>query len=376
MAQRIDIVALPRPSTLFARLRARLRQSDVEVETVEAILAEYGLDLIKPIRNLPVGRRNTNVEVETNAGRKLLKGYRPQWKSETVRYAHSIMQALSETSFPAPRLTTATNGITFVEWTGTHYALFDYEEGTNYSGRFLLRSHRRQLMEIAGETLARFHQELCGFMPEGRHHMGFADYVGERWRNIDWHIDKVQELKQKSRYLSSDQESATAGWLIETSGYVLDELTRLDSILTAADLPRLIIHGDYGLHNLLIRDDGTAIPVDFELTRLEWRLSDLVSCLSRFRYSRATKLTYDFESIQWFMNAYQAEFPLSKDEWMYFPQVWAFYRLQSAIQYWNSYFETGGPTRKLFSARDAIDQVVWALNHPALLLELNAGINT
>ena len=29
-------------------------------------------------------------------------------------------------------------------------------------------------------------------------------------------------------------------------------------------------------------------------------------------------------------------------------------RLRAAVQYWNSYFETGGPTRKLWSAVDAL----------------------
>jgi Ser/Thr protein kinase RdoA (MazF antagonist) len=118
------------------------------------------------------------------------------------------------------------------------------------------------------------------------------------------------------------------------------------------------------------------VPVDFELARIEWRLSDLVSCLSRFRYGRGSKLAYDFESIGWFIGAYQEEFPLTKDEWHFFPHVWAFYRLQSAVQYWNSYFETGGPARKLFSARDAIDQVVLALSQPDLLSRFHARTTT
>jgi hypothetical protein len=77
---------------------------------------------------------------------------------------------------------------------------------------------------------------------------------------------------------------------------------------------------------------------------------------------------YDFESIQWFLEAYHAEFPLSADEWRLFPQVWRFYKLQGAVQYWNSYFETKGPARKLISARDAIAQADWVSNHPEHLL--------
>ncbi len=370
MTHSLSIISLPRPSTLYSRWRARLRPCDIEAEVVQAILAQFGLKLVEPIRNLPVGRRNTNVAVETNAGRKLLKGYRPQWQTETVRYGHSILTALAAADFPAPRLNTALSGDTFIQWQGTHYALFDFEAGTNYAGRFLLRGHRRRLMELAGATLARLHQTLNGFTPEGRHHMGFAGYVGSRWRDLNWHIDKVRELREKSAGLANPAERAAAQWLVENSSYILGELGRLDAGLANADLPRLIIHGDYGLHNLLIRKDGSAVPVDFELARLEWRLSDLVSCLSRFRYGKPPRLAYDFESIGWFMDGYQAHYALRDEEWALFPQVWAFYRLQSAVQYWNSYFETGGPLRKLFSARDAIDQVAWALSHPAELARL------
>lgn len=160
--------------------------------------------------------------------------------------------------------------------------------------------------------------------------------------------------------------------LHHNSGYMLDEIERLDATLSQAPLPRLVIHGDFGLHNLLFQQDGQVIVVDFELSRLEWRVSDLVSCLSRYRYSRRDRLVYDFASIQWFMDAYQKTYPLSSDEWQLLPQVWRFYKMQSAVQYWNSYFQTNGPVRKLYSALDAISQVDWARNYPHKLVALNS----
>jgi hypothetical protein len=78
----------------------------------------------------------------------------------------------------------------------------------------------------------------------------------------------------------------------------------------------------------------------------------------------------DSESMHWFMEAYRDEYPLSAVEWQFFPQVWRFYKIQSAVQYWNSYFETNGPTRKLISAREAMIQADWALNHPDQVLAL------
>jgi Ser/Thr protein kinase RdoA (MazF antagonist) len=113
-----------------------------------------------------------------------------------------------------------------------------------------------------------------------------------------------------------------------------------------------------------------AVPVDYELSRIEWRLVDLVSVVSKFRYKDGS---YDFESITRFMGAYQNEYPISEEEWMNFPLVWKFYKLMKAVQYWNSYFETNGPVRKLISSCDEIAQASWALENPVRLAEFKKG---
>jgi Ser/Thr protein kinase RdoA (MazF antagonist) len=107
--------------------------------------------------------------------------------------------------------------------------------------------------------------------------------------------------------------------------------------------------------------------LDFETARLEWRLSDLVSALSRLRFRNGE---YDFETIAAFLSAYQAEYPIDKEEWTWLPKVWRFYKLRSSLIYWNSYLDTGGPVRKLISAQDAIDQANWVNQHPERLLNL------
>ncbi len=373
MTDSFRIYCLPRPSTLYARLHARMRPPDIPAQDVHDILERFGLRLAGPPRNLPVGRRNRNLDLDTTSGRKLLKGYRPNWQADTVEYTHSILARLAETGFPASRLSPAPDGATYANLRGDYFTLFDFDEGMNYSGRFLVRAHRRKLMALAGETMARLHRQLRGFMPAGRHHMGFAGYTGSRWRDVEWHERKLQELKAKSVKTQPPEPGGIMAWLVENSGRIGDEIARLDALLSDADLPRLIIHGDYGLHNLLVREDGSVVVVDFELARIEWRLSDLVSCLSRFRYGALEDISYDYESIGWFLGGYQRVLPLSDEEWRLFPQVWAFYRYQSAVQYWNSYYATNGPERKLHSARDAVAQAEYALRHADELARLNDG---
>jgi len=141
----------------------------------------------------------------------------------------------------------------------------------------------------------------------------------------------------------------------------------MDGQLDQAGLKRLIVHGDYGLHNLVYPQDAPITVLDFETARLEWRLSDLVSALSRLRFKSGA---YDFAAMAAFLRGYTSYFPIPKDEWEWLPSVWRFYKLRSAIIYWNSYFETGGPVRKLISARDAVSQADWVIQHPQSITQL------
>jgi Ser/Thr protein kinase RdoA (MazF antagonist) len=247
-------------------------------------------------------------------------------------------------------------------------AVFDFVPGTNYSLNFLLRGDRLRLTAIAGCTLARFHRRLKGFEPDGEHHLGFISPMGLRRDDAAWHAAKLQDLKDRSAALTDPDTATLAKRLVRRSGNLLDAIDRLDRDLSRFPLPRLIIHGDYGLHNLIFQRTGRVVPVDFELSRLDYRLNDLISALGKYRYGRGA---YDVESMETFMRAYATEFPLTSDERRLLPDAWRLYKLQAATRYWNSYFETGGPTRKLHSALDSIDQADWVVKHPEFIRRLS-----
>jgi Ser/Thr protein kinase RdoA (MazF antagonist) len=365
------ILYLPRPGRISAYLRSRLRSLDIELGTVNEILGRYGLELSSTPRNLPNTRRNRNLIVETTIGKKILKLYRADWSPSTILFEHSILDQLANLDWPAPRLLRTTNDRTYVKHASKNYALFDFIEGKTYTSSFLLRSHRLHLMTLSGRTLASLHRHLKGFQPVEHHHHGFGNYSGLRHRDMAWHIKEVDVLTEASGQITNPQEKALAARLVEQSPMVLDRMGRLDHALSEVSLTRLIIHGDYGLHNLLFQSTERATPVDFELARIEWRLIDLVSCLSKLRYANGK---YDFESMEQFMKGYQQEFPIEGQEWQRFPQVWQFYRLMGAVQYWRSYFATAGPVRKLHSALDSIEQANWATHHPQKILTINSEI--
>ena len=360
-----DTLYIPRPARLTAQITSRLRSPDIDEETTRAVLAQYGLGPLRRPENMPNARRNRNLVVHTQAGKKVLKLYRADWLPDTIAYEHSILRYLCQAGYPAPRLLVSSAGMSVVRHGASNYCMFDFVDGVNYSATFLLRAHRMKLMRTAAQTLAALHSRLLDFQPAGSHHLGFISRAGERVRGLDWHIRKLAEFQDRSRELNEP----AADWLIARSPYILDTIRELTQDLRDAELPITIIHGDFGLHNLIFQDADRSTPMDFELARLEWRLSDLVSCLSKLRKGHRE---YDMESVLEFLAAYQAGFPIEDDEWYWFPMVWKYYKLAKAVQYWSSYFETNGPARKLSLARDAVEQAGWLSDNPAMVMTMRS----
>jgi Ser/Thr protein kinase RdoA (MazF antagonist) len=360
---RMPLLAVPRPSRVKAYVAARVEPPVIDPAALDAVLDRYCLSPVGSRRNLRLGRRSANVALATGTGVKVIKQYRPQWSEATVQHGHSVLVELERAAFPAVRLTRTPDGDTWVAVGGRVYGVFDLLAGSNYSLTYLRRGDRLALTRTAARTLGQLHDALRDFKPEAEHHMGFASRTGPPRRDVEWHAVALVDLCGRSREAMRDGCEAPlfadpaarslATWLLEHAASVLDRIDRLERTLATAEFPRLVIHGDYGMHNLLYRDPQHASVIDFELTRLDWRVNDLISVVGKYRYSDGT---HDGQSMRAFFGAYDANLPLVPDERRLFAHAWALYKLKAGVQYWRSYFETGGPTRKLQSARDSILQ--------------------
>lgn len=361
-------VCLPRPSRLLGILRSKQRSLDIDLITIEHVLKSYGFSIQGQPQNLPLSKRTQNILLPTQSGKKVLKRYRPKLPVETIEYSHSILEELEKINYPSIRLEENLQGMTIIEQAGFHYSISTFVEGISYSSSFLLREQRKHIMAIAGRNLAQFHRSLRNFVPSGNHHLGFSTITGEWQRGVDWYTEKCLQMKTESDKPMYDHDRKYLDWMAQNFDHILKDMRDLDRLLFQASLPRLIIHGDYGLHNLVFPEDGQVTMLDFETARLEWRLSDLVSACSRLRFRDGS---YDLDMISSFLTAYMEEYAIDLDEWQWLPGVWRFYKLRSALIYWNSYLDTKGPSRKLISARDAVWQANWAVQNIEQLLNLN-----
>jgi Ser/Thr protein kinase RdoA (MazF antagonist) len=121
------------------------------------------------------------------------------------------------------------------------------------------------------------------------------------------------------------------------AGKLQETLVSLEDELEKADLPKQVIHGDYGPYNLLFKHNKIIAVLDFELARLDWRITDLVYALPRFA---ETRLGFNFNKVNCLIDAYRSEYELENDELRLIPRIWEYFRIKRSVVCWSRYYET------------------------------------
>lgn len=328
---------LPRhPTRLLPQRRASPRLPGV---VVDQVLAAFGLTPTAEDRPVPGASRGDSVVVRTLAGDKLVKRYKATVPAAAVTHEHSILSHLARIDFPAPRLFAAPDGTTGREIDGRWFAVFDYQPGFIHYHEWLWPPgvHGR-LTALSAEALAGLHRALGGITPKGANPSGFTSLDGKRWRELDWYLGALDRTRLLAPGLGGDGAHALRRMLDERAGAVEKELQALDAELASADLPRQVIHGDYGPYNLLFRRGQRVLILDFELARIDWRVADVAKALQQFgvnRYGVSSRRTDRF------LGAYDRAYPLRPDEWRLLPSVWSFLTLRRVAVCWDRFCESG-----------------------------------
>jgi Ser/Thr protein kinase RdoA (MazF antagonist) len=326
--------ALPRPSRLSGWVAAKARPPRIGGDDARRVLERYGVELIGRPSNLTLTWRNHLVVVRTTGGRKVLKQYRETSNVETIAHEHSIIDHLESRRFPCTRLDHTADGSSIVDLDGRWFASFAFEPGRHLAATYVPPRRRRILTEGVGRTLARLHHELLGFEPKGSHHLArHPDGAGER--GLTWHLEALDRLCDEPEAPRADGTERDLQFLREQADRLRVDLVAAGTRVEEAGLPRLVIHGDYGTHNLLFRTDGTAVVHDFELARYDWRLLDLVIASLRLRPElQAT-----------FIAGYRTEGAIPDAELALLPWLWRYHLLSGAVRSWQVYGDLGGPAR-------------------------------
>jgi Ser/Thr protein kinase RdoA (MazF antagonist) len=250
-------------------------------ETVREVLAQFpvveGHIGKPPVRD---GQRPRLHYWEVVAGnrRYFLKRFQDWYPAESIRYAHSILGHLAEEGVPAPRWVADRSGVNYTEVAGSRWALYRALEGRTAGEREWMWGRPK-----AAEFLASLHAALDGFTPEGE--------PFEPWHA--WTLETVDRVLE-SWHPHPDLHPG----LLD---YVRDRLATRYFGELYPQLPKLVVHGDFVLTNVLWKSDPANPSItgvlDFERAHLDSALFDFAWGLGDRRppLLRATVAAYSRE---------------------------------------------------------------------------------
>jgi len=327
---------IPKPSRFLHRWesiwRFQHRSSPLDANP---ILDEYNLPVQgKLYRSNGVGRSDW-LALQTKQGKVLLKKYKHTVTAPTIRHEHSILEYLSQINFPAPRLLTTTSGDTLLNYKNNYYALFEYLDGYfQYHHHLHFPGQARYFINLAGQTLAILHRELEHFNPEGYNPEGFKSRIGERWRDLAWYLDRLEECQSHLSSGVTRGDDPVYKMVEEKANWLKDTLFILDKRLKEASLPRYLIHNDYGAHNLFFKRDAPIVILDFELASIDWRLTDLTKAML---FIAKNRFGINIKKMETFLRSYHKHNPISSQEMQFLPESWRYFVLRRLIVNWFRY---------------------------------------
>ena len=361
---------LPRPDRLNIKaLFSRETLSRDEDGWISALVSTYGLSLLHPARKVETNGRSHNWHLITNGGQKILKMYKSSVEAEHILHEHSILSQLALIQFPAPRINRNLHGETLIESKDRQLALFDYlDDYFHYHERIYFPSQTKAFLTLAAMSLAALHEALPGFTPTGKNPNGFISEEGSRYRGLSWYAGQLAVNAQQSRERSMERSGHELTAIHSRRQWIEDRLTALDEMLMAAPLERVIIHGDYGPYNLLFKNGSPVVIIDFELARLDWRLTDLAASMSTFARNR---LGFQQTKMRHFIQVYQRASRVSAEQLDYLPAVWEYLSLRRLIVCWSRALETG-QKKWLVEALDRLRMIDWIASHTQSMLKMVA----
>lgn len=319
---------IPKPTYVLRRVRQTLRPSAPRFTSAEVatVLKQYALTLQAAPQAL-LGGNSSNIALETNVGRVVLKRYIWPWPHAITEQA--VLQRASQNSLPVPRLHLNQAGHTYTVVNGNTYAVFDFVAGFALNNFWLWPLERVKRVEQAGALLAQFHLAMVGFNPPSEKTDGFTADGQRLVRDLDWHLDLVERFETHTHAQTSRDELET--FLLKMAAPLKEQLAHVACIyaLPASQMPRSAIHADFAPKNVLFNENGVAAILDFGDACVNLRALDVGRAVASFA-SRATSVV-DVGLSTIFLQAYSAHNPLTETEVLNLPNVMRWRQLRNIV---------------------------------------------
>jgi homoserine kinase type II len=282
--------------------------------------------------------RNETWMIQSSMGKWVLKRYKVGLAFDQILHEHSVLLHLEGVGFPAPRLVRAHDGQTLAQVNGRNYAVFGFLEGYFQFQRYqFFPSQTTRFLSNEGQTLADLHLTLQNCTPKGRNLAGFQSVDGPRWQDLDWYLGRLHAARELASQRAREDHPPVSWKMLERADWFEEQLQEAETMILQKGLPRQIIHGDFGPYNLMFRPGQPTAVLDFELSRLDWRVIDVISALATSCWQE--NLEACWENTKPVLDGYLAINPLSPVEKDLLPVVWRFLSLRRMIICWERYLQ-------------------------------------
>ena len=223
-------------------------------DAVRETLSQYGLGDYAATKPPQAPGRPPSAhlwEIGANGERFLLRRFHSRLATDAIRYEHSVLAQLRARGLPVALPVPASGGATFVTAGGARWALYPIMEG-----RPVGKQDWMWRVPKAAETLALLHVALASFQPEG------APYAG--WDA--WTLDTLDDMIGRWPARPEIPPDLVASVRARLAERYFGELYE--------QLPRTIVHGDFGLASVLWQGDAVSGILNFERAHRDTPLFD------------------------------------------------------------------------------------------------------
>lgn len=267
-------------------------------ETIREVLECFGRKATA-VHNAEGGLVNRTWRAETPAGPIAVRRYHLMRRSAAVAWEHELLEFAAGRAWPVPRALPTPEGITVVEYEGALWSVFPWLDGAPANDAHPGVAH------ISGRLLARLHRDLERFPGEGQ-----RPGTGKVWE-----LDIVAESAGVASFNMlvaefSEQFAELAAGIRRQRYRTLRDL----SALHYPDLPDRVVHGDFGMENLLLQDGQVTGVLDFDWCRRDALATDIATSITPFA-PRDVAVTRSF------LEGYQEARPLDDIEWLLLPAL-------------------------------------------------------
>lgn len=226
---------------------------------VQEILGCYPLEdyhFSKPV-STPTQRPRAHFwEVVAGNKRYFLKRFHDWYPVDSILYTHSILAYLFEEGLPVPRVIADRSGAHYCEGAGSSWALYAARDGRQASDNDWMWGRPK-----AAEMLASLHVALDNCMPDGGSFQPWNAWTLET-------VDRVIESWQPTPELPE-----------ELLDFVRDRLATHYFSELYPQLPKMVVHGDFTVANVLWRGESSNATIsgvlDFERAHYDTPLFDI-----------------------------------------------------------------------------------------------------